>query len=111
MYSVLFSTMQSDDGSGFVILLQLAMGVLFGFICKGVYERKGRKPGWGFAIGFFLGLVGLIICALVPETDAKKAEALAPKADETKCPHCLEIIKVGASVCKHCGRNPDEAPQ
>lgn len=28
-----------------------------------------------------------------------------PPAVSKTCPHCAELVKIAASVCKHCGRN------
>jgi len=94
-----------ESGNFGVLFAQLLIALAFGFWCKSIYQKKGRSPGWGFAIGFFLSLIGVIICSVVKPAEGFRAEPSTPKTDETKCPHCLEIIKIGASVCKHCGAN------
>lgn len=66
-----------------------------------VAKNKGRNPvGW-FFIGFIFSLLGLILAYLVPAVGG---------ADYKKCPHCAEIIKAEANVCRFCGRDirPDE---
>lgn len=98
------------SGDSGILLVQLFIAVLFGFWCRSIFAKKGRSPGWGFVIGFCLSLIGVVICSLVKPSEEYQAElASIPKTDEKKCPHCLEIIKVGATVCKHCGNNPNEA--
>lgn len=53
-----------EDG-GFLIV-QLIMGLILGGITSAVAHNKGRSAvGWFFG-GFFLGLIGLIIVAVLP---------------------------------------------
>jgi hypothetical protein len=108
MYSILLqSTVLSpmqDSGDTGLVLFQLAIAIGFGFWASSVFKKKGRSPGWGFVLGLCLSLLGMLIAWGLPETDAKKAESISiQKVDETKCPHCLEFVKIGAKVCKHCG--------
>jgi energy-coupling factor transporter transmembrane protein EcfT len=44
----------------------IAIWVLFAFICSKIAKRKGRNPVTWFYLGFFFGLLGLIIIALLP---------------------------------------------
>ena len=96
-----------ESGDFGVILLQLAIAVIMGFWAKSIYTKKGRSPGWGFVIGFILGIIGVIICSVVKPAEGYRADPATLKTDETTCPHCLETIKIGAKVCKHCGANLD----
>lgn len=95
-----------DSSNVGVIFIQLIVAVGMGFWAKSICEKKGRSPGWGFVLGFILGIFGVIIASLLKPTEEMLSRPSTPKADETTCPHCLEIIKVGASVCKHCGKDP-----
>lgn len=44
------------------LIIPLAGGLIFGFVCRSIAGRKGYSPGGGFCLGFFLGVIGLIIC-------------------------------------------------
>jgi len=95
-----------EIGFLFIQLVQLLIAILMGFWAKSIYEKKGRSPGWGFIIGFFLSILGVLIASLLKSSEKMLNQSSAPKTDETKCPHCLEIIKKGATVCKHCRKDP-----
>ncbi|VTR96062.1 unnamed protein product [Gemmata massiliana] len=67
--------------------------------------RMGRVRAIGPRVGFLLGLVlnylGLLILLLYPETGE-------PEQDTgRRCPHCDELIRSAARLCKHC-RQPVE---
>lgn len=50
-------------------LFMIAGWVLFAFICSKIAKRKGRDPITWFYIGFFLGLLGVVIIALLPSRE------------------------------------------
>jgi hypothetical protein len=57
------------------LLIWLVVAVGFGFAGWGVGNGKGR-PALGAWLGFLLGLIGIIIIACIPKTEAaKQAEA------------------------------------
>lgn len=60
------------DGSFFFVmfLVLVATGVAGALVMQG----KGRSPIGGFALGFLLGLIGVLICAVVPKTTEKRIE-------------------------------------
>lgn len=50
-----------------ILIVCLVFGVVFGFACASIAKGKKRDTfGW-FCGGFFLGLIGLIIVACLPE--------------------------------------------
>ena len=85
-----------------VVVIWLGLSVLAGVIAA----RKGRS-----GIGFFLlaallsPLIG-IIAALIANSDAAVMERRRLESgQERKCPHCAELVRIDARVCKHCGRD------
>ena len=40
--------------------------VILGVVCSSINKTKGRSSGGGFCLGFFLGLIGLLIVVFRP---------------------------------------------
>jgi len=55
-----------------VAIIGLAVALVCAFAGQAIGRWKGY-PGAGFAIGLLLGVFGLVILALMPETEAVKA--------------------------------------
>jgi hypothetical protein len=47
------------------IIFALIVGIVFGFVCRAIVRNKGydAADNHGFAWGFWLGIIGLIVCA------------------------------------------------
>lgn len=57
-----------------IILIPLALCVIFGFLCSKIARSKNRdKVGW-FFIGFFLGVIGLLVILCIPKDNETKAD-------------------------------------
>ena len=70
------------------------VAIVFGVITAIVARARGRNAvGW-FAAGFVLGPFGLIVALLPP---------LPHEGLLIQCPACCEVIRDGATVCRHCG--------
>ena len=70
----------------------LINGVFFAVICGVVGSKKGNPFGGAF-IGFFLGILGLIIVVLSSDRNRHP------------CPFCSESILKTAKVCPNCQRD------
>ena len=71
-----------------------------------IADKKGRM-GWAyFTISFFLSpLVGILI-AVAQSPITKNIEKQQIQSGEArKCPHCAELVKLEAKICKHCGKD------
>ena len=67
-------------------------GLIFGIIGAAIGSRKNSGCA-GALLGLLLGPIGLII-------------ALCMRGDRKPCQHCKELVFSGATVCKHCGKDP-----
>lgn len=62
-----------------IILIPLALCIVFGVLCSKIARRKNRdKVGW-FFIGFFLGVIGLLIILCIPKEETTSDENPAQK--------------------------------
>lgn len=72
----------------------IVLVVVAGIVGAILAQSKGRNP-----------ILWFILCALVPLLVI--AVALLPsvvaKGFTKKCPHCAEVVKEDATLCKHCG--------
>jgi hypothetical protein len=83
----------------------LVFWLLFGIVTAVVMQNKGRSGCGGFALGFLLGPIGLII-ALVLSADHRELEKSELQSGKMrKCPHCAELIRPEANKCRFCGSN------
>ena len=55
------------------LVIALIVAGLCGYAADQIGKYKGR--GWGFPVGFLLGVIGVVIIACVPRTDDAKVEA------------------------------------
>ena len=81
------------------------LGFFFGYVplavIAGVYASgRGRIGGGYFLLALLVSPV--IVILLVALLDPRAG------ANTKSCPHCAEIVKRAAAVCKHCGRDVPE---
>jgi hypothetical protein len=79
----------------FVILIIFC---ITGFLTAYIAKEKEYPYGTWFAIGFLLGLFGLIAAAGLPiKGISQKGEVLK------ECPDCMEFVREKAVKCRYCG--------
>jgi hypothetical protein len=105
-------------------LYLLVGGLVFGLLAMRTWTRKGGSPVLGFVLGFFLGLIGWLIVALMRGPGYRAPAAYQPP-DGTSwessnlgvplpervamdrrwmCPYCAQLVLQDAHVCSACGR-------
>lgn len=85
----------------------LIMAVLIGLIPAYIAKGKGRSFGVWWLYGAALFIIALPHALLIkPDIAALERQQL--EEGMKKCPHCAEMIKADAMVCRYCSR--DVAP-
>lgn len=74
--------------------------LICGFLASCLAELKGHSSGAWLACGFFFGILGLIAAAGLPLKQTTASAGLI-----RKCPHCAELIRAEANVCRYCARD------
>jgi RNA polymerase subunit RPABC4/transcription elongation factor Spt4 len=85
---------------GVAILSALLIGLIPAYIAK----DKGRNFLLWWLYGTLLFIVAMLH-ALLMKADSKTQEAKALADGGRKCPHCAEVVKAEAKVCRFCQRD------
>jgi len=78
-------------------------GILLGLIPASIARSKGRSFGVWWFYGALLFIVALPH-ALIMSADKKTLEEKQLSEGMKKCPHCAELVKQEATVCRFCNR-------
>lgn len=92
--------------------MEWIIGWLVLSILAGIIAGNRGRSWWGF---FFLALllsplIGIIAALVVQPGTANLEQAQLNSGETKRCPHCAELIKMEAVVCRYCGRDLPHRP-
>ena len=82
----------------------LVIAVLIGLIPAASAKGKGRSFGLWWFYGAALFIIALPHALIMKANNAAIEQQLISEGMK-KCPHCAELIKPDAKVCRYCGRD------
>jgi MFS family permease len=86
-------------------IIPLIISILIGWWMSKDATKRGKSGGLWFIIGFFLGLLGLIIWLVIrPPIGGEK-----PAGSDRRCPNCGRTIPMDARACPYCAKKFDES--
>lgn len=102
-----------------MIIGYFALDIVFGFITKSINERKGYNGG--FAWGFWLGIIGIIVVAVRQDNHAYSFSSQSSpmyggalsslNTQRTWTCVCGQKINEGTTICPYCRRSRYDQPK
>jgi len=82
----------------------LLIAIVLGLIPAAIASGKGRSfIGW-WLFGSLLWIIALPLALIIGKDDAELEKRQLANGGVRKCPHCAELVKAGAKICRYCQR-------
>lgn len=96
------------------IIYYAISGFVFGFVCNAILKGKGygtdENPNYGFWWGFFLGVLGLVVCVCKKriETSTSTKNGDVEEIEKWVCPNCGKENPIHFFECE-CGYHNEDS--